>query len=359
MKVVQILPTISFGDAVSNDAIALGNAIRMMGYHNSIFAENIDNRLPKNTAKLISMIPELSDEDIVIYHLSTGTDLNYKIKEISGKKLMIYHNITPPHFLQPYNFEAAQRCGEGLKGAQYLADKVEYVLADSNYNKRDLESMGYQCKIDVLPILIAFEDYKKKPNEKILKKYDDDWVNIIFTGRIAPNKKQEDVIAAFYYYKKYLNPKSRLFLVGSGSGMASYVSRLKKYVRELGLSDVYFTGHVKFDEILAYYRIANVFLCMSEHEGFCVPLVEAMFFDVPIIAYDSSAVGDTLGGSGLLIEEKNFGEIAGLIDRIVSDSELRDKVLFNQRIRLEDFNHDKILNQFEKYLKGFIEQRER
>lgn len=359
MKVVQILPTISFGDAVSNDAIALGDAIRKMGYHTSIFAENIDKRLPQNTVKSIRMISGLSDNDVVIYHLSTGTDLNYKMKEIPGRKLMIYHNITPPDFLRPYNLEAAQRCESGLKEAQYLEDIIKYVLADSNYNKRDLESMGYQCKIDVLPILIAFEDYKRKPYEKILQKYDDDWVNLIFTGRIAPNKKQEDIIASFYYYKKYFNPRSRLFLVGSGSGMELYESRLKKYVRKLGLTDVYFTGHVKFDEILAYYRIADVFLCMSEHEGFCVPLVEAMFFDVPIIAYDSSAVGDTLGGSGLLIEEKNFGEIAGLIDRIVSDSELRDKVLFNQRIRLEDFNHDKILNQFEKYLKGFIEQRER
>lgn len=359
MKIIQILPTISFGDAVSNDTIALNDAIRKMGYRTSVYAENIDPRLPEGTAKPIEMLPALAEKDILIYHLSTGTELNYTIDRLNGKKLIIYHNVTPPYFLQPYNSSAAQRCAEGLDGAKHLAAAAEYVLADSEFNKEDLLKMGYQCPIDVLPILVAFDDYKKKPSEKLFQKYNDDWVNIIFTGRIAPNKKQEDIISSFYYYKKYINKKSRLFLVGSGSGMENYEARLKRYTRQLELSDVYFTGHVKFDELLAYYQIADVFLCMSEHEGFCVPLVEAMFFDVPIIAYDSSAIGDTLGGSGLLVKEKNFCEIACLLDLLVRNKDLREKVICNQQIRLKSFSHDKIINQFEKYLKGFIEKDER
>ena len=236
---------------------------------------------------------------------------------------------------------------------------AEYALADSEYNRQKLIRMGYKCPIDVLPILLDFDDYKKVPNKKILQKYDDKWVNIIFTGRIVPNKKQEDIISSFFYYKKYMNPKSRLFLVGSANGMEVYEKQLKLYVEQLHLEDVHFTGHVGFDDILAYYKIADVFLCMSEHEGFCVPLVEAMLFDIPIIAYDSTAIRGTLNGSGFLLKEKNFQEIAGVINKVVSDCQLNEAILTNQRIRLNDFKQEIILKQFENFLKRFINRYEK
>ena len=143
--------------------------------------------------------------------------------------------------------------------------------------------MGYTCPIDVLPILIPFDDYAKTPSQQVIDRYSDGYTNLIFTGRIAPNKRQEDVIRAFYDYKKFYNPKSRLILVGGHNGMERYYHRLKSYINALELEDVVFPGHIKFDEILAYYKIADVFLCQSEHEGFCVPLVEAMYFDVPVV----------------------------------------------------------------------------
>ena len=130
-----------------------------------------------------------------------------------------------------------------------------------------------------------------------MKLYDDDYVNILFTGRVVPNKKQEDVIEAFYYYKRFIQPKSRLILVGSFAGIDKYHDQLEAYVNKLGLEDVIFTGQIKFDEILAYYQLADLFLCMSEHEGFCVPIVEAMYFNVPVIARDTSAIAWTLAGS--------------------------------------------------------------
>ena len=358
MKIVQLMPTISFGDAVSNDAIALKKAIEEMGYMTNIYAENIDTRLPKGVAASVKFFPSLSKKDIVIYHLSTGTQLNYTVDKLSCRKIMIYHNITPAHFFAPYNLDASVRCAEGVKGAKYLASKMDYVLADSEFNKNQLVKMGYNCAIDVLPILISFKDYEKKPDEEIIKRYDDSWINIIFTGRIAPNKKQEDVIATFYYYKKFINPRSRLFLVGSGRGMENYENRLKAYVKELNIADVYFTGHVKFDELLAYYRVADIFLCMSEHEGFCVPLVESMFFDVPIVAYNSCAVGETLGGSGFLINEKNYIEVAEIINLIGTNKKLHDTIVANQRMQLHKFEYSRIISQFKDYMKGFIEKHE-
>lgn len=354
MKIYQLLPTLSFGDAVSNDTLALEKVISKMGYKTEIFAESIDPRLPKGSAKFVEKLPKLNDKDIIIYHLSTGTKLNYKMGELRCRKIVVYHNITPPSFFEEYSVKSAQLCQSGLEGASYLADKVDYCLAVSEYNKRDLIAMGYQCPIDVLPILIPFEDYEKTPSQKVINQYSDGYTNILFTGRIAPNKKQEDVIRAFYNYKKFYNPKSRLILIGSHNGMERYYHRLKSYVNALELEDVIFPGHIKFDEILAYYKVADVFLCQSEHEGFCVPLVEAMYFDVPVIAYDSSAICDTLGNGGFQLKQKNPVETAGVINRVVTDSALRQQIIKHQRERLKDFDNQVVGQQFQNYLEKFI-----
>lgn len=354
MRVIQVLTTLSFGDAVGNDTMALKGAIENMGFKTAIYAENIDSRLPKHTAEHIEKLKITDSSDIMIYHKSTGTDLSFKLDKYKCRKIMIYHNITPPDFFRPYNSSACSLTEYGLEGARYLSDKVDYCLAVSSFNRSNLIDMGYKCPIDIRPILIPFDDYKKAPDEKIVKTYSDDgYVNIVFVGRIAPNKKHENLIRAFYQYKK-INPKSRLILVGSYSGMENYYERLVKYTNALGLEDVIFTGHIKFNEILAYYHIADVFLCMSEHEGFCVPLVEAMFFDVPIIAYNTSAIGDTLGGSGILLEDNDPLFTAMMIDKLVNNSSLRESVLEKQRKRLEDFQYEKIRSMFEGYLRNFI-----
>lgn len=355
MKIIQFLPTLAFGDAVGNDTIALQKAMRESGFDTRIYAEVVDSRLPEGTASdLCSGMPDISEDDIILYHLSTGSKLNYSLENYKCRKMMVYHNITPPAFFDGYNMPAMSNARYGLDGMRHLADKFNYCTADSDFNKQDLIDAGYKCPIDVRPILIPFEDYKKKPDSNIIRKFSDDWTNIIFVGRIAPNKKQQDVISAFCYYKKNINPKSRLIFVGSYNGMERYYNRLLNYVKALELDDVIFTGHIKFPEILAYYRIADVFLCMSEHEGFCVPLVEAMYFDVPIIAYKSCAVPYTLGGSGILTDSKNPVEIALIIDRLVNDKSLRDFVTDKQRKRLEDFSYDKIKDIFINQLNNFI-----
>lgn len=355
MKVVQFLPTLAFGDAVGNDTVALGKAMKELGYNTEIFAEVVDQRLPKGTAKdLCGGMPSLDKDDIILYHMSTGSKLNYSLTEYPCRKIMVYHNITPPHFFDGYNASAKSNAQYGLDGLKNLAGKIDYCMADSDFNREDLRRAGFRCPIDVRPILIPFEDYETKPDSGIIKKYSDGWTNIIFVGRIAPNKKQQDVISAFCYYKKHINPKSRLIFVGSYNGMEKYYNRLKKYVNALELDDVIFTGHIKFPEILAFYRVADVFLCMSEHEGFCVPLVEAMYFKVPIIAYSSCAIPWTLGGSGLLTDSKNPVETALLIDRLVNDKALKDAVIEGQSERLADFSYEKIKQLFAGQLEKFI-----
>lgn len=355
MRILQFLPTLSFGDAVGNDAVALHYAMKEMGYDTHIYCENLDRRIDKKIADDLRMgMPELKSKDIVIYHHSTSSALAEILPKCGCRMIMIYHNITPPGFFKGYSASAYDSATMALRELAFLSDKVDYCMAVSEFNKQGLIEGGFKCEIGVRPILIPFDDYKKKPDKKIIGKYGDGYTNIIFVGRIVPNKKQEDVIAAFAYYKKNVNPKSRLILVGNPVGFESYLERLKKYAASMGLEDVVFTGHISFPAILAYYRIADVFLCMSEHEGFCVPLVEAMYFNVPIIAYKSCAVPYTMGESGLVTDSKNPVEIALLIDRVVNDSALRQSIIDGQRKRLDDFSYENVRAIFEKQLKHFI-----
>lgn len=354
MRVIQIVPTLAYGDAIGNDVFALKKALIDMGYETQIFASSIVPPLDYKAATDIKRMPKMKENDVIIYHLSTGTQLNYDLAKYKGRKIVIYHNITPARFFRGYDSFFEQISEWAIEGARYLADKIDYCLAVSEFNKQDLQKLGYSMPIDVLPIIIPFDDYKQKPNQEIMEKYSDGRHNIIFTGRIAPNKCHEDVIAAFACYKKYYASKARLFLVGSFKESDTYYRKLKKYVEILKVDDVVFTGHIKFDEILAYYQIADVFLCMSEHEGFCVPLVEAMFFKVPIIAYNCTAVPMTLGDGGILINNKNPLEIAALINRIMIDKDLKIEIQKKQQRRLEDFKYEKVIGMFRSYLEKFI-----
>ena len=363
MRIIQFLPTLAFGDAVGNDTIALQKAMRELGYETRIYAEAVDQRLPKSTAQdLCSGMPELEPSDVILYHMSTGSKLNYSLENYPCRKIMIYHNITPPHFFQGYNPDAQTNAQYGLDGLRHLSESgtIDYCLADSGFNAQELRDAGFTCPIDVRPILIPFQDYETKPDVGIIRKYSessgDHRQNLIFVGRIAPNKKQEDILKIFAYYKNYVNPESRLIFVGNPGGMEKYYQRLKNYAGALDLTpeDVIFTGHIKFPEILAYYQIADVFLCMSEHEGFCVPLVEAMYFNVPVIAYNSCAVPETLGAGGCIVDSKNPAEISLLIREILSNPALKQRIIQNQRERLKDFQYQKIKNLFAGQLGAFL-----
>lgn len=348
------MPTLAYGDAIGNETFALRDYIKNLGYETSIYAENVQAPLSKKEAYSTDKMPDLTSDDIGIYHLSTGSKLTYEFAKLTCKKVIIYHNITPPVFFENYE-ETIRRINKwGLEGVAFLADKVDYCIADSDYNKKELIDMGYQCPIDVLPILIPFSDYEKEADISIVRKYQEGKTNILFTGRIVPNKNFQDVIRTFAYYKKYYDKTARLFLVGNQQNTPVYYEILKEYVAKLGVEDVYFTGHIKFNQILSYFRIADIFLCLSKHEGFCVPLVEAMYFNIPIIAAATSAIPYTLGNSGILVDEKDTLCTAGVIDRVIKDKQLREAVLTNQRARLQDFSYENVTKQFRVILDRII-----
>lgn len=361
MKIYQIVPSLSYGDAIGNEVIAIDKVIKECGYTTIVLSDYVDPRI-NIQAKIYNknkFRSELSSEDIVIYHKATGSHFSEDITEFKCRKIMIYHNMTPKEFFIPYNKRVALELENGVRQLENLKGYVDYVLADSEYNKLELEEIGFKCKIDVQPLIIDFEEYEKKPNEDIIKRYSDEGTNIIFTGRIAPNKKQEDVIKVFYYYKNYVDKNARLFLVGSYNGTEKYYAKLKGFVNELKLKDVYFTGHIPFKDILAYYKIADVFLCMSEHEGFCVPLLESMYFDVPIVAFNSSAIPYTLGDSGVLLDSKNYIEYSEVIRLIMEDSKYKKEIIEKQRNNLQRFKKSLTVDIFKNNLNNYIYSIER
>lgn len=344
MKVVQLLPTIAFGDAIGNDTIAIKKILWEEGYDTEIYADIIDSRLPKGTAKSAELLSGLAADDVLIYHASTGTALNEKLPQYGGRQIMVYHNITPPSYFHEYNAQAEFNCEYGYRGMRFLADKISCCIADSEYNRQDLLKMGFTCPIDVCPILIPFDDYKKAPDTGVLRKYrSGGWQNLLFVGRIAPNKKHEDLIRAFYVYQRYYQPRSRLFLVGTAGGMEKYERQLKAYISSLGLQDkIIFPGHIKFREVLAYYYLADLFLCMSEHEGFCVPLVEAMYFQKPVVARSTTAVPETLGNGGLLLPDQDPKVAAAAIHRVLTDKSLNAYLRKKQQERLAEYKYEKV-----------------
>lgn len=356
MKIHQILPALSYGDAVSNDAIEIRHALRRMGYSSDIFAKYIHPKVSKFAKHLNQYKKNASN--IVICHFSVaGSDVTEFVKTLPDVKILKYHNITPHHFFNNINDELYNICRYGREELKTLNKVVKLALGDSEYNKKELDFYGFN-NTGVLPILIDYSKYDLAPNKKIMKTYDDDYINLLFVGRIAPNKKQEDLIKIFYYYKK-INTRCRLFIVGSYIGMEKYFAQLQEMVRRLNLIDVVFTGHTSFDEMIAYYRLSDVFLCMSEHEGFCVPLIESMYFNIPIVAYNSTAIPYTLTNCGILVNEKRYDEIAETINLLVNDAVLRKKIIEKQNIQLKDFERSKIEEKLKNYIEYIIHSKEK
>ena len=349
MQIHQILPTLSPGDAIGNEVRLMQSLFREWGYISHIFAENIH---PETTAFYVKEYEKYSNKDnILIYHYSIGSDITEFFKTLPDRKILIYHNITPPEYFIGINEVLYKLLKDGRDSLPSLIPNVELAIGDSEFNRQELETMGFR-RTAVLPILIDFDTYQRF-NTSLIKKYTLDYVNLLFVGRISPNKKQEDILKIFYYYK-IINPKSRLFLVGGFNGCERYVDQLHDIVKKLQLSDVFFTGSVSFEDLISYYKISDVFLCMSEHEGFCVPLVESMFFNIPIIAYNSTAVPHTLDNSGILVKEKKYDEIAELINFITEDNNLKKKIIERQKERLKSFEIDEIKNKLKIILNEVI-----
>lgn len=344
-RIIQLVSSLNFGDAVGNDALAIKHMLEGAGYATAIFTFAVHPKIKEENVYNIDLLPELTEDDIIIYHYASEDGFQKLIEETAAKVVLRYHNVTPPEFFHGYDEKAETITRKGMAQIKSMKDAIDYGMVDSEQNKKDLEQMGYECPISVVSILIPFKDYEQQPDLDVVNGYSDGNTNIVFVGRIVPNKKFEDVIACFAAYKKKYDPAARLFLVGNYQETDRYYQYLQEYIKKCGVEDVIFPGHIAFDAILAYYKIADVFLCMSEHEGFCVPLVEAMFFETPIVAYASTAIPGTLGGSGVLVESKEPERVAEKIHQVIEDEQYKNAIVKEQKKRLQDFSYENIKEQ--------------
>jgi glycosyltransferase involved in cell wall biosynthesis len=328
-QVHQLLATLSYGDAIGNEALAIQSHLRRAGYESEIFAEGVHPRVARLARPLWAYRQVSRPDTVCIFHFSIGSSAGPLIFHAPDRLVLIYHNITPAEWFVGFHRLLTQLCHRGRRELEAFVERTELALGDSEYNRQELKAAGFAAT-GVLPIVLDLGSYDGPRSAVVRRLYDDGRTNILFVGRMITNKKIDDLIRVFAVYQRFIDRRSRLLLVGDYRGQERYVDCLRGMVRRLGLDEVVFAGQVDQDELLAYYSLADVFLCLSEHEGFCVPLVEAMRFGIPVIAYDTGAVADTLRGGGLLLKEKRAEVVAELVRSVVTDRRFRQAILATQ-----------------------------
>jgi len=331
----QFVAGFSRGDAISNEARVLRSIFRSWGLHSEIFSETkrILPELRRDAKDAAGYAAASGSDDVVLLHLSIGSCVNEIFAGLSCRKAILYHNVTPAEFFRVIQPETARNLAKGREQAKALAGSAAVVMADSAFNAGELEAMGH-TDVAVLPLVLDLDALRHAGDRNLLRKMRDGNVNVLFVGRCVPNKRIEDALCAFHYFQKYVVPESRFVHCGSHAGTERYRYMLSTLARELELRNALFAGSVSQRQLNAYYQSADLFLCMSEHEGFCIPLLESMLNDVPIVAYAAGAVPETLDGAGVLIREKHYDLIAEAMGRLVRDTRLREGVLATQRDRL-------------------------
>ena len=346
-QIHQILPFFGYGDAIGNHALGLRRVLREWGYPSEIFAEVWEPRLAKECHPYHTYREFSHPDNLLILHYSVGGQVNRFVLNLPDRVVIYYHNITPPHFFYAVNGDLARRLQEARRDLPLLVEKAS-AIADSPDNQRELESIGFRV-LGVVPPLLSFEYSQSSHTIRFELTSDQSETTWLHVGRLAPNKCIHDVIKSFYYYHTWIAPRSRLLLVGTADGMQEYVDALQRLVSRLGLEGaVIFTGRV--EQVGHYYQMADVYVSMSEHEGFCIPLVEAMRYGVPVLAYASTGVPSTMGDAGVLILRKEYPAVAEIAHEVITNDSLRARLVKSQRDRLAAFAPEVVRDQLRKCL---------
>jgi len=340
-RVHQVLATLGYGDAIGHEVLGIQRVLRDAGYASEIFVETADRRLEHLTTDYREMVGAIAPEDVLIHHFSIGSRASRTAYALPGRMALVYHNITPPQYFLGVHKDLVKLCFRGRRELTAYIPRCELALGDSEYNRQELHDLGFP-HTGVLPVVPDFSHLDLPPNTMTSDRFDDGWTNVMFVGRVIPNKKFEDVIRAFHVYRTKHNPRSRLLLVGSYGGFERYLTMLNGLVARLGTPDVHFLGHVSNEELTALYDVADLFLCASEHEGFCVPIIEAFHKQVPVMAYAATAVPATMDGGGVLYDTKDPFEIAKVMAAILDAADVEDAVVASQdaalaRLQGKDF----------------------
>ncbi len=340
------------GDAITDHALLLQRWLREAGLCSEIFAESIHPSLAGWIRPYLEYRPRRRGELVILHH-SIGSSMVEDLLARDLRFLLIYHNITPPTFFQPFDPGLALQVRKGREQLQRLRGRTVLALADSHFNEADLRAAGYP-RTGVLPIVLDPSQYDLEPNPALLKQYRSTGTRLLFVGRLVPNKRQEDLVKLLYWYRR-VDPDARLFLVGD-PWLPAYAEWLRELAEGLGLGEaVVFAGHVSQQDLVTYYRLADVYVSMSEHEGFGKPLIESMHLGVPVVAYAAAAVPETLGGAGVLFHRKEFEALAELVNIVVKDEPLRQRIIARQRERVCAFLEPEVRRVWKRIISNILE----
>lgn len=340
----QMLPTLVPGDAIGDHSRRLRDWLRARGVRSELISVHCDPRLESERVRFKPGM--LVPDEGLIYHHSIGSELTPDAVEHRGPKLLVYHNVTPPVFFAPYRPEFAPLLAQGREELAKLAPAFPHSIGDSRWNADELTHAGFR-ESGVLPIAVDPGSWDEPPDPVWMERLQDGAPNLLFVGRIAPNKRQDHAIGLLAHLHAH-EPRARLVLAGPETPDDPYASCLRLLAVRLGIADrVLFTGELSTAALQACFRTAHLFLSCSEHEGFGVPLVEAMWFDVPVLAYRATAVPETLGEAGLLFTEKCWPIVAALAARMLRDIVLRASIVAAQRRRREAFRFAALTPRYE------------
>jgi L-malate glycosyltransferase len=351
MKVHQFLTSYAYGDAIGNEALEIRDFLRANGIESEIFTMHFHPRYARQVHNYLDYDRFSDPGNMVIYHFSIGSPVTKKFLRLPDKKIIIYHNITPYHFFLDFHRILAKDCFKGRMELKSLADKVDLALGDSEYNRSELVAAGFK-QTGVLPLVMDFAKFDQQPLPVLQELFADDKNNLLYVGRIIPNKKVEDVIKTFYFYQKYFHAASRLFIVGEYRGFERYFAALQNLVRELQVKNIHFSGHVPLAEVVSYFKLSHLYLHLSEHEGFCAPIPESFYLGIPVVAYDAGAVAETMNGGGVLVREKDLFRIAALCQEILTRPDLKAALLAGQEKALGKYRRQVTGKILLAYLRG-------
>ena len=350
MVVNQWVPAAHRGDAIGDSARRVRGMLRELGHVSEIYALTVDEDLQGDVHPFDD--PRARLGDVTIFHYALPSTMTDAFASLPRGRVLQYHNVTPPEFFAGFDAGIFRLATLGRDEVKRLAGRTDIALGDSEYNRLELESFGFS-NTAVFPIAVDFERIRNSaPRPALEAVLSDGLMNFLFVGRIVPNKKIEDHIRLAEHYKRYVDTEYRFIFVGKTEGVPRYYNAIRALVAEYRMPEdrFLFTGPVPDEDLVTYYRTAHVYLSLSEHEGFCVPLLEAMAADVPVLAYASTAVPDTLGGAGMLFAPKDLEFAAELLGELAYNDDLRARVIHGQRRRLEDFGDPRLRSELTRIL---------
>jgi glycosyltransferase involved in cell wall biosynthesis len=342
MIVNQWIPAAHRGDAVGDNARRLRDVCRRWGHEAEIYALTIDDDMSEHVRPW--QHPDARRGDVTILHYAVPSPMTGALATLPGARVLQYHNVTPAFFFAPFHAGIAEMAAAGRREVTTLVGRVDLALGVSEYNRQELEDFGFE-NTGVLPLSVDVTRLRSaRPVPSLERTLRDGLANILFVGRIVPNKKIEDHIRLAEHFKRYVDTQYRFIFVGREDAVPHYYATVRALIAEYKMlpERFWFTGAVPDDELAAYYRHAHAYVSLSEHEGFCAPLVEAMAMDVPVLAYAAAAVPETLGGAGVAFAPKDLEYAAEWLGALVYDEPLRRDVIAGQRRRLEHFSGERV-----------------